>query len=76
MSGYHLPQGRLMKKVDENRMYTIAEAAAIFNVRSETVRMYVRNGHLKAKRSPYRGLRMRWLIQGGEINRFLKKLGI
>lgn len=40
-------------------LFTVEEAARIFKVRRETIRRYIKNGHLKALILPGRDYRLR-----------------
>lgn len=51
-------------------MYTVRGAAQVLDVVTETVRRYIREGSLPAKKVRVKGKKEIWLIAPGDVERF------
>ena len=60
-------------RIDPDRWYTAVEAAPFFEVTSETVKRYCRDGDVKNKGMRRKGRRQMLLIKGSEIIRLRKE---
>jgi len=66
-----------MLKVDETRWYSVKEVSNILGWGVDSIRRWIRRGHLQAFRGPSekkRGKRQFWCerVQGEELNRFIE----
>jgi excisionase family DNA binding protein len=55
---------------DEDRQYSVREAASLLGVAYDVVLRYIRDSKLRASKVPTRGLLKEWRVSGKEIRRF------
>lgn len=67
----------MRKQIDKQKQYTVDEGAQLLGVTPATIRRWLNEKYLKGKKVPYgKGIKIRWLINGSEINKILNKISL
>jgi excisionase family DNA binding protein len=60
---------RKSKDIEDNVLYTVAEASDLLGITTQTVSNYLRNGELNGEK---KGPKKKWHVPGSEIKKLLK----